>query len=303
MRKPKLVAALLAASAALAGGAACAATGPSLTIATPTAGQRISLHRTPYLAVAGAASFATPAASTTRFFLRRDGCGTSGDNPHLSIASGTDAGDGCGLLLTSLVGAGGTVDQAAAVDYPTSDGMPLTLDASRTVTGTIDLASVGLVPPLAAGAGLLTVTLQLEALYDGNGVAVGSDSETVVVTPTQADYPVPFTIQPTGVLDQADLSGLNLRVHVQGPFAFSGFIANSGKSLVDMPSWSASSGRSVALSVDDPSFGSPVPARLSGTSWSAAIPTPAVGRHVVYARATQGFDTGATASQNFTVAR
>jgi hypothetical protein len=123
------------------------------------------------------------------------------------------------------------------------------------------------------------------------------------VTPDHGEYAVPFTIQPTGTLDRADLSGIDLRVHVEGPFVFSGFIANSGKSWVDVPSWTASFGTSVEVSVDDPSFASSVPARLSGTSWSLAIPTPSVGKHVVYARGTQGFETGAAASQSFTVTR
>jgi hypothetical protein len=259
--------------------------------------------RTRNLAVAGTASFATPAAQTTRFYLRRDGCGTANDNPHLSVASGTDAGDGCGLVLTSVVGAGGTADQAASVDYPSSDGMPLTLDGSRAVSGTIDLESFGIVDPAAAGTGLLTVTVDLEALYQGAGVQIGSDSETVLVTPNQTDYPVPFTIEPNGALDQKDLSGIDLRVHVEGPYAFSGFIGSSGKSWLDAPAWSASFGRSVEVSVDDPAFASPVAARLSGSDWSVAVLTPAVGKHVVYARATQGFDTGATASQTFSVAK
>jgi hypothetical protein len=289
--------------AALAAGIASAASGPSVTITSPKAGSKVALHNNPYLAVAGTATFATATAAATRFYLRRDGCGTSNDNPHLSVTSGADGGDGCGLALSSFVGAGGTVDQGAFVDYPSTDGMPLTLDSSRAVTGTIDLESFRIVDPLAAGTGLLTVSVDLEALYQGNGVDVGSDSEQVLVTPNQTDYPVAFTIQPNGALDQADLSGLDLRVHVEGPFVFSGFIGNSGKSWADVPSWSASTSQSVQVSVDDPSFANAVAARISGTSWSVAVPTPAVGKHVVYARGTQGFDTGATASQSFSVAR
>lgn len=302
-RRAKVLTAALALAGAAAAGVAYAATGPSVTITTPGAGQRVSARHTPYLAVAGTASFATPAAVATRFYLRRDGCGTSSDNPHLSVTSGTDGGDGCGLLLTSIAGAGGTVDQGASVDYPSSDGMPLTLDSSRTVSGTIDLQSIGIADPVAAGTGLLTVTVDLEALDQGNGVAVGSDSETVLVTPNQTEYPVPFAIQPSGTIDKADLSGLDLRVHVEGPYVFSGFIADSGKSWLDVPSWSASFNQSVQVSLDDPSFATAVPGRVSGTDWSVAIPTPVIGKHALYARATQGFDTGATASQTFTVTR
>lgn len=301
MHKATWAAVLIAAAAALVA-AAAAATGPGVTITSPTAGQKISLRHDSYTAVAGTASFATPTAGASRFYLRRDGCGTASDNPHLSVTSGTDGGDGCGLVLT-IVGVGGTADQGAFVDYPSTDGMPLTLDASRPVTGTIDLESFGITDPYAAGTGLVTVSVDLEALYQGNGVSVGSDSENVLVTPTQTSYPVAFTIHPNGALDKADLSGLDLRVHVEGPYAFSGFIGNSGKSFTDVPSWSASFGQAVDVSVDDPAFANPVPARLSGTTWSVALPTPTVGSHTLYARATQGFDTGATTSRSFTVTK
>jgi len=68
----------------------------SVTITSPKSGSSTSLHQNPYTAVAGTATFAAANAQSSRFYLRRDGCGTSSDNPHLSVTSGTDAGDGCG---------------------------------------------------------------------------------------------------------------------------------------------------------------------------------------------------------------
>ena len=55
---------------------------------------------------------------------------------------------------------------------------------------------------------------------------------------------------------------------------------------------------SVAVSVDDPTFANAVPARLDGSNWSVAIPTPAVGKHTIYAESTQGFDTSAPANDD-----
>src|SRR5256714_1839480 len=211
MHKATWAAALIAAAAAPVP-AAPAATGPGVPTTSRAGGQKAPLRHTPYPAVAGTASFATPTAQSTRFYLRRDGCGTANDNPHLSVTSGTDGGDGCGLVLT-IVGVGGTADQGAFVDYPSSDGMPLTLDASRPVTGTIDLQSFGIIDPLAAGTGLVTVSVSLEALDQGDGVSVGSDSQTVLITPTQTEYPVAFTIQPHRAPHKAAPSGLDLRVH------------------------------------------------------------------------------------------
>lgn len=288
------------AALALAAGAA-RASAPALTITSPASGAHVSLKRNPYLAVAGTAAFAAPTAGTTTFYLRRDGCGTANDNPHLSVTSGTDGGDGCGLVLT-VVGVGGDVDQSAFVDYPSTDGMPLTLDSSRAATGVIDLENLS-IQDAGTASGLVTVDVTMEGLVQGQGVAIGSDSESVLVTPGKTSYPVSFRIQPSGAVDKADLSGVDLRVRVHGPYAFSGFIANSGASWVALPSWSASFRRSVEISVDDPGFAQPVPARVDGSDWSVAVPTPAIGKHVVYARGTQGFDTSAPVSQAFTVTK
>ena len=291
----------LLAALALAAGVASAASGPSTSISTPSAGEKISLRHTPYLAIAGSSGFATPAATSTRFYLRRDGCGTPSDNPHLSVVSGTDAGDGCGLTV-GVVGAGSTADQGAFVDFPSTDGMPVTLDASRAITGVVDLENLS-VDATGVSAGEVTVEVTLEGLDHGNGVSLGSDAQTVLVTPGQTEYPVAFTVAPTGTEDRADLSGIDMRVRIYGPYAFSGFIGNSGKSWLDAPGWTASFAQSVLVSVDDPTFANVVPARVAGTTWSVAVPTPASGTHVVYARSTQGFDTGDAAQQTFKVTR
>ena len=288
-----IVAAVLA-TALVAGAAASSAT--SVKITTPKAGSTVHLGANPYTAVAGTVSFAPATAQSTRFYLRRDDCGGSNDNPHLSVVNGTDAGDGCGLILTAVAGPGGDVDHGAFVDFPSTDGMPLAFGSGQNVTGTIDLESLA-----GAGTGLLEVDVSMEALDHGNGVSIGSDTESVLITPQAADYPVAFTIQPNAALAGHDLSGIDLRVHVHGPFVFSGFIGNSGKSWTDVPSYAASVNQAVQVSLDDASFSNPVPARISGSNWSVAIPTPAAGRHTIYAESTQGFDTSAPTSTTFTV--
>jgi hypothetical protein len=287
---------LAAASALLLTGVAAGATS-SVTITSPRAGQSISLKKNPYLAVAGGVSFAAATPGTTAFYLRRDGCGTSNDNPHLSTTSGTDGGDGCGLLFNAVAGPGGDVDQGAFIDFPATDGMPLAFDATRATTGVIALTG--------AQVGLATVDVTLEALVHGNAVTLGSDSESAVLDPTGNDTPIPFTIQPSATLDGSDLQALDLRVHVHGPYVYSGFISLNGNSYVDVPSYAASVNKAVQISVDDPTFSNPIPARIgaTGSSWSVAIPTPAVGKHTIYAESAQGFDTSAVASSTFTVTK
>ena len=299
MSRTKKAVAIAFASAfaiALAAGIA-AASSSSVTITSPKAGSTISLHTNPYTAVAGGVTFAASDPQTTRFYLRRDGCGTSSDNPHLSTTNGTDAGDGCGLVINAVAGVGGDVDQGAFVDFPATDGMPLALDTSRSITGTIDVTGTAV--------GLVEMDVSLEALVGGQGVSIGSDTESFLLDPTVSDNPVPFTVVPSAALANADLQGLDLRVHIHGPAFDAGFMGFSGKSWVDLPSFAASVNKSVSISVDDPTFASPVPARIdaSGSTWSVAIPTPAAGKHTIYAESTQGFDTSAPAATTFTVKR
>jgi len=290
-----LVAAAAAAVAVVAGMASAATS--SVTITSPRAGQSISLKKNPYLAVAGNVSFAATTPGSTTFYLRRDGCGSSNDNPHLSVTSGTDAGDGCGLVVNAVVGVGGDVDQAAFVDFPATDGMPLALDATRAIDGVVALTG--------AQVGLAQVDVTLEALVRGNAVTLGSDSASAILDPTGNDTPIPFTIQPSATLDGSDLQALDLRVHIHGPNVYSGFISLNGNSYVDLPSYGASVDKSVQISVDDPTFANPTPARIgsTGSTWSVAIPTPAIGKHTIYAESIQGFDTSAPASQTFTVTK
>jgi hypothetical protein len=277
--------------------AAASAGATAVTFTTPKAGSTISLRSNPYTAVAGSVSFAPATAQTSRFYLRRDGCGTSNDDPHLSTTSGTDGGDGCGLIVNAVVGLGGDADQSAFIDFPSTDGMPLALDASRSVTGAIDITGTSV--------GLVQVDVSMEALVNGQGVVIGSDSESALVDPTAADNPIAFTIHPDATLAGSDLQGLDLRVHIHGPNADSGFVGLSGKSWTEVPSYAASVNRSVQISVDDQSFAQPIPARLdaTGSSWSVAIATPPAGKHTLYAKSTQGFDTSAPASTTFTVKR
>jgi hypothetical protein len=294
MRRRTVLLVLAALAAALAAGAAFSAT-TSVTITSPTNNQPVSLHKTPYLAVAGSASFADTSAGTTRFFLRRDGCGTSNDNPHLSVTSGTDGGDGCGLIVNAVAGPGGDVDQASFIDFPASDGMPLAYDGTQPINGQVSLTG--------AQVGLADVDVTLSALIGGNAVDIGSATGSAVLDPTGASTPVPFTIQPNVSLDGSDVQALDLRVHVHGPYVYSGFVALSGASWVDLPSYAASVNKGVEISVDDPTFANPSPARLSGTSWSVAIPTPSVGKHTIYAESTQGYATSAPAQVTVNVTK
>ena len=291
-----LLLACAAAPATVTAVAAATLSTPSVTITTPKTNSTVELHKTPYLAVAGTAAFAAANSGSSRFFLRRDGCGTSNDNPHLSTTVGNpDGGDGCGLVFNAVVGLGGDADQGAFVDFPASDSMPVALDATRAITGAISLTGGQI--------GIAQVDVTLEALVGGEAVTLGTASGSAVMDPTADHTPVPFSIQPAATLNGADIQALDLRVHIHGPNVYSGFISLNGNSYADVPNYAASINRSVQVSVDDATFANAVPARLdaSAATWSVAIQTPAVGKHTIYARGTQGFETSASAATTITV--
>lgn len=300
MKRTKALVVLVPAALALIAGVATASS-TSVTITSPKEGQNFSNKRTPQLPVTGGVDFAAANPSTSLFYVRRDGCGTSSDNPHLSSASGTDAGSGCGSLINGVVGAGGDADAGAFVDYPSTDGMPLALDATKTITGTFDIQ--GFIGP--AQAGVMEADVSMEALVNGEGVPVGSDTEMVLLDPTASDNLINFTIAPDRSLDQTDLSGIDLRLHLHGPYAFSGFVATNGLSFVQVPSYTASTHKAVLLSLDDPTFANPIPVAINsaGDGWSVVIQTPAVGKHTLYAESVQGFDTSSVVVRHFTVSK
>src|SRR5436305_14589252 len=65
------VALTLLAALTLAGIASAATAGPSVKITSPRSGTTVSLRRTPYLAIAGTAAFASSEAQTSTFYLHR----------------------------------------------------------------------------------------------------------------------------------------------------------------------------------------------------------------------------------------
>jgi hypothetical protein len=195
--------------------------------------------------------------------------------------------------LNAVGPAGDVAPEATFTDYPASDGMPLAFDGTRSITGQISLTG--------AQVGVAEVDVDASALVGGNAVDLGSTTSTAVLDPTGASTPVPFTIPANSSLDGSDVQALDLRVRIHGPNVYSGFVALSGASYVDLPSYTASVNKSVSISVDDPTFANPIPARLSGSTWSVAIPTPAVGKHTIYARSKQGYTVSPATSTTFTV--
>jgi hypothetical protein len=77
------------------------------------------------------------------------------------VTTGTDGGDGCGLLFNAVVGTGGDADQGAFIDFPATDGMPLPLNTHSPISGVISLTG--------AQVGLAEIDVTLEALITDPG--------------------------------------------------------------------------------------------------------------------------------------
>jgi hypothetical protein len=298
-RTTKTVVAAVVASVAIGAGLAAAATAPTVTITSPTEGQVISKGQNPKFTATGGVTFVKPKKTSTPFYLRRDDCGGDADNPHLSVVDGTDPGDSCGFVV-GILGPGAELAELS-VDYPATDGLPATLDATAPIAGTIDLENFQ-IQGNGIGAGDVTVDVTLTGVAADQGVTIGTASQTVSVAPPNTSYPVDFEITPDPSLAKKDVTALNLNVYIHGTYAFSGFIGNSGKSYMTLPTYSASFARSVKLSIDDQNFRNPIKTKLSRlTSWSATVKTPDKGDHTLYAQAIQGATSSDTASVHFTV--
>ena len=126
-----------------------------------------------------------------------------------------------------------------------------------------------------------------------------------MLDPTVSDNPVAFTIQPAASLQVPTSRGSTCACTSTGQRSTR--VRRAVRQVVGRRSvlhGERQQGRS-RISVDDPTFAHAVPARIgaSGSTWSVAIPTPAVGKHTIYAESTQGFDSRRPASTTFTVKR
>jgi hypothetical protein len=295
MRRKTVLLALAALFSALAAGGALSAT-PSVTITSPKGSLTIARHLRPNVTVSGNVKFADTTAGTSRLYLRRDDCGGSADNPHLSATAGNpDAGDGCGLILDQVGLVGDAAPQATFTDYPAIDTIPLAYNATTPITGQISLTG--------AQVGVANVDVDVQALIGGEAVDLGSTTATATLDPTGDSTPVPFSIPGTASLNGSDIQALDLRVTIHGANVYSGYVALSGASYVDVPSYAASIHKAVLLSVDDTTFAHPLSATVNGSTWSLRMPTPKIGKHKIYVESTQGYDSSAPASATLYVTK
>ena len=285
----KLAAAVAVAAVSFSSAASAA---PTVAITSPVDGAVVSRADETML-VTGTSTFGAPVAAERTFFLRGSGCGAT-EAFWLSTKEGEDEYDGCGSIggvpfneaFYQLLG-------SEPNSFTAEDGVPVMLDASKDVAGTIRAESwTGDGTP---GAGQVVVDVALYGLDAANRtVALGSASFTAVNTGADG-VQVPFTFDVPDTADRVVVRSLTIDVAVRGANYNSSNLGLSGDSKFTLPIYDAGT---VLVAGDSAAFAATRTATAivaeDGT-WTAEIPIPAVGSRKVYARAIQsGVRTDAT---------
>lgn len=160
------------------------------------------------------------------YFLRRDGETCEDASLFLSLVDAEDVDPGScgnwtmGILAPALTAA---EQQATPLHYATreADGVPVTLDATKDITGLIGVKSTTSIPfanvatPVRWGLGQTTLNVELlGTLADGTEKTIGSTTVDYDVTPGDAAqlYEVEFSMKPDAALDKTAFTKLTLRL-------------------------------------------------------------------------------------------
>ncbi len=274
---------------------------PVLTVTSPAAGDTVSRSATPQLAIAGTAAFDAPEATETKYFLRQNVCSNaSTDTRSLSTTFSTSDAASCGYngFITPMNEVFNTIDgqPALTIAFPMEDvSLPITLDASRPIAGVLRVSSFS-VNGVAVGAGLAVVDVRLTGTVGGMEQALGSTTVEYQALPgSAAGTDVAWSINPDATLDKKDVSTLNLEVTIRGMNALHGWLNYRGLSHLTIPRYTTSFTPRVEVAIGTGAFSATgVTLSPETGTWTATRPTPAVGAHVIKARAVQGGSVSAT---------
>lgn len=158
-----------------------------------------------------------PVAVDVKFLLGHDG-------EACMFSTTAVPGDGdCGSPFWGLLG-----DQLEpdALGASAVDGLPLTIDATKPIKGTLVMESYAAVlGPDVVGVGQPSVTITATGTSGDTEVPLGEfTSDPYLVTPNQVPYPVEFEIQIPAEHDKKVLEDLTLTWRVTGPSLFHGAV-------------------------------------------------------------------------------
>lgn len=197
---------------------------------------------------------AAPVQMDQTYYLVNTSDGCLPEDMFLALAP-AEGGSSCGSRIagppaTVLAEAGDTPctpDSAAGVvcawqTYTAAEGLPVTLDATKKLTGKIIVKSGKGVAqnPASLGAGPTTFNMALDATANGQTVVLGTFSSDYTVTPDKDTYEVPFEIALDAALDKAEISALSVRLWNTGPASQHGYYEVNTSSIV-LPIWKLAS--------------------------------------------------------------
>ena len=161
--------------------------------------------------------------------------GMEGDVCALSTTPMPGDGD-CGSPFWGLLGSELEPDPLGASAV---NGLPLTIDATKPIKGTIVVESyAAAVGPDIVGVGRPSVVITAIGTSGGEEIALGEfTSDPYVVTPASVEYPVEFEITVPADHDKKVLDGLTLTWEVTGPSMFHGAVQPEGTTNFTMGAW------------------------------------------------------------------
>ncbi len=183
--------------------------------------------------------------------VNEDGCASEG---MLLMLGQVDVSGGCGSLFAGPVNTAlvtgtqgictpGTAAQGpicGAITHTAGEGLPVTLDATKKITGTIFISSYrgASQNPGGLAAGAATFHMRLVGTVNGEEKELGTVTANYTVTPDKQVYEVPFEIAIDTALDKRELSGLAMDLWNTGPAAVHGFYETNTSNIV-LPIWKA----------------------------------------------------------------
>lgn len=162
-----------------------------------------------------------PVQADVSYFLRRDNADCADPaGRYLSVTDAEDIDAGsCGNNFYGVID--GHVEEQPATEYATRepDGVPVTLDATKDITGLIGVKSQSVQGAVRIGAGSANLHIELLGLKaDGSSVTIGTADAAYQVVPGGGAqiYEVEFTMKPDAALDKVTFTSLTLSLKNTG---------------------------------------------------------------------------------------
>ena len=114
-----------------------------------------------------------------------------------------------------------------------TDGLPVTVDATRDVPGTIAVGAY--LSGVGGGVGKLVLDVELTAVSGNSTVTLGSTTVEQDLDPAKDVHELPFTIDVDDAVNGQELTSLSLGVDVRGLHMGHGFLTLDGMSHFTLP--------------------------------------------------------------------